>query len=253
MILLLMTIVQIIAESLPISSSGHLLLFSQMLNKWGFTIPDYHMLDELTALPTLFIILFWYAFDLYDALFTYSVQQMICFWWYIGIATIPTVVMYVLIHLMKLKMDFLLPLGFLATALLLFSTRYAMPHHVSFSLTPFFLIGCAQAVALVCPGLSRMAITYTVACWLGIVSYHALALSLAFEVPLLVGALLKMMLVHSVDSALVLNVPWLTSVLIGSSIGMVGLRCAMILAQHNHLWYISYYLMIPLVLSIMLI
>lgn len=253
MIWLFMTMLQIITESMPISSSGHMQLLALWLQSWGLQLPAYHLLDELTALATLAIIVSCYAPFIKYALFTYSWSQIILFWWYVGVASLPTVGIYLLLHAYKWDLPALLPLGFLVTAGLLLSTRYAAVADVPFSFTPFFLIGCAQAITLACPGLSRMAVTYTVGCWLGIAAAQSLALSLAFEVPLLVGAIAKMILFSPALFSFYLEGEWLTSVLLGTSIGMFALRCIMMLAQHNQLWYISYYLIVPLILSLLFI
>lgn len=251
MIWLIIAFIQIVSESFPISSSGHVLLFIQWLQKFGYAIPSYTHIDEITALPTLLVIVFCYRVQILRALLFASWIPLINFWFCIGIATIPTVLAYCCIHYWHCKLQLPLWAGFAMSALLLLSTKYAPVGASSLSLQSLFIIGIAQAIALFFPGLSRMATMYAVSCWLGLESSSAFALSIAFEVPLLCGALLKIILLHPQWLSLYARIDWLSTVLIAMAPAMIGLRYMTILADYHALWYVSYYLVIPFILSIL--
>ena len=250
MIWLLITFVQIVSESFPISSSGHVLLLVQWLQKLKYSIPSIEMVDEITALPTLLVIAFCYRAQIVQALIAAHWYHLIYFWICIGIATLPTIFIYFCIHYWHCKLHLPLWIGFALSALLLFSTKYA-PVGSSVCIQSLFIVGITQAIALFFPGLSRMATTYTVACWLGIASSSAFTLSIAFEVPLLCGAFLKIILLHPQWLSLYTCVDWTSTVLIAMAPAMIGLRYMIVLADYHHLWYVSYYLIIPIILSIL--
>lgn len=247
MIWLLITFVQIVSESFPISSSGHVLLLVQWLQKLKYSIPSFEMVDEITALPTLLVIAFCYRAQIVQTLIAPHWYHLIYFWICIGIATLPTLFIYFCIHYWHCKLSLPLWIGFALSALLLFSTKYA-PVGSSISLQSVLMVGIAQSIALFFPGLSRMATTYATACWLGSASSSAFALSIAFEVPLLCGAFLKIILLHPQCLSLYMRVDWASTVLIAMAPAMIGLRYMIVLADYHHLWYVSYYFVIPIIL-----
>lgn len=251
MIWLIIAFVQMVSESFPISSSGHVLLLTHWLHKLGYSIPSFEMVDEITALPTLLVIAFCYRVQIMHTLIATHWYDFIYFWICIGIATIPTILIYFCIHYWHCKLPLPLWIGFALSALLLLSTQFVSVDSSPISMQRLMFIGLAQAIALLFPGLSRMATTYTIACWLGIASSSAFSLSIAFEVPLLCGAFLKIILLHPQWLFVYTRIDWVSTVLIAMALAMIGLRYMIFLADHHHLWYVSYYLIIPFILSIL--
>ncbi len=172
----------LLLESLPISSSGHLILlndaFSRVLKRAPRVIPSQVMF--LMHIPTAFIVS---IFLLVHGLFTRP-----DFFQFIAAACVADTVTGSFYLLAKKTgyPHFPLYAGFLCTAcFLLVLPSYGTATSITFSQA--LIIGCAQSLALL-PGISRLAITISVAFWLGCEPLTALLFSLTCELGLLCTA-----------------------------------------------------------------
>lgn len=181
-------VVQGIAEFLPISSKGHLILIQQPLERWlGFTLTDRDRLefDVVLHFGTLISLLIIYRWDL--------VRLPLRLWAAIVIGTIPVGVIGLLFH-DKIETFFGSPLltgfGLLGTATLLVIAQTVERRQFSMndmSLSRAAGIGFFQAAAVL-PGLSRSGTTIAGGCVLGFDRDTAARFSFFLAIPAIVGA-----------------------------------------------------------------
>lgn len=225
-IILILIITQIIIESLPISSSGHVALAGLLANKfWGIqnaVLPDF--LDGLlhgTALAAILIVFYkdWlfpvkkmlqactqFLFKSKPLSFSQKKLRAI-FIKIVGLvvaADLITGIFYTVIKIAykdffrNLGPSFLL-CGFIITMLLLLSLRLISKNSTStapqacvcepFDLKKAVILGAVQGCALL-PGISRFASTYVAGCWLNISPRRAFQISFLIHLPLIVAKFL---------------------------------------------------------------
>lgn len=168
----------IILESLPISSSGHLKLFTHVFSD----IPTIKSSTEhLMHIPNSIII------SIFLITFTpehlTNLETMRTFFLCLLITNAITGCAYLLLKPFCERVP--LGLGFLVSATALMSLAYTPAwHYEDLHLVHGFLIGLAQTFALI-PGVSRMALTTTTGIWLGLDPHVSFAYSLACELALI--------------------------------------------------------------------
>jgi undecaprenyl-diphosphatase len=201
---LILGIVQGITELLPISSSGHLILFPWLLG-WGESTLTFDVaLHGGTAAAI--IIYFWrdwialitgFFASLRDRDFTSSYHRRLP--WYIALATIPAAVVGVLFE--DTIEDLLRSPAVVAVLLIAFGLLLLAADRTSsrsrtisdITLRDALLIGTAQAFALM-PGVSRSGITITAGLFRNISRPDAARFSFLLATPITVGAFLYKML-----------------------------------------------------------
>lgn len=232
-IIILMVVLQILIESLPISSSTHLLLFKKMVS---FNYPiDHNLFNFLMHVPTVLIIVY----------FFYRRDRR--FWWqsifYLMISTTITVLLYPLMQALGLYWPLIA--GLLVTSIGLFSTKYHYPPQTSLNIRSSIVLGMLQAVALL-PGISRLALTCAGGLWCGLARREAFYYACALQLPLYSAAgsygLAKVMWEQDLSS-LFAQIPVITLPIIGSAmIVSYWLLCFTYwLMLTNRLWYLSFY------------
>jgi undecaprenyl-diphosphatase len=187
---------QIIFESLPVSSSGNVLLWMVVLQKFlnlklsENILPDF---DFLLHLPTIFIIGFFFlplwSRRLISIRRTFSslLRVTVC----CALADTATVGFYFLWKVLGTQ-NFPLWVGFLCTTFLLASLVF-FSWRVKKSTLQYRdagILGVVQGLALL-PGISRFASTLVVGIWLGYSYEKAFQYSFLIQVPLLGAAFLK--------------------------------------------------------------
>ncbi len=178
----LLTFLQIILESLPISSSTHIALLS---SKFG--LPFEAALDHAVHGITLIIILlFWRKNFLKMACDSW--QKRIHLLTYVLIASIPPTLVF--FSSIKYSLS-LIPAyyGLIITAVALFCSNSAVIKEKEFSVLQALQLGIAQSLALI-PGISRMGITYSFARYMKHSPEQSLWLSCLIEVPICAGGIL---------------------------------------------------------------
>ena len=225
-IILFLIITQIIIESLPISSSGHVALVGLLTNKfWGIQnaiLPDF--LDGLlhgTALLAILIVFFkdWFfplkkllqtctQFFLKSKPLSFSQKKLLAILGKIfGLLIVADLITSIFYFVIKISMhDFFRNLGpnfllcgFIITMLLLLSlrlignnstsTRLQAGFYESFDLKKAVILGAVQGCALL-PGISRFASTYVAGCWLKISPRRAFQISFLIHLPLIIAKFL---------------------------------------------------------------
>lgn len=184
--IIILPAIQFLLESLPISSSGHCLLFNKFLEKLNHHYKNQYKnfcnYQELLHIPTGMVLLFF--------LFNYaSVIDIFKFLPALFICTITTGIIY-FVHKFLDKQIFLI-FGFVLTALVLFLNYLAPPGiFTSVSFTSGLVIGLAQSFALQ-PGVSRLALTFTAGRFLLLTNETSFIFSILAELLLVIAAIVK--------------------------------------------------------------
>lgn len=183
---LLLGIVQGLTEFLPVSSSGHLILFEYLLglkNLSQFVLFD--LICHIGTLGAIFVVL---RKEIQETLrSSKKIKQIL-------IAILPLFPLVPLTKKIKGVFDHpeLLGYGFLLTALILFLGSYfaGKPKKESeLSLKSAFLIGVAQSFAIL-PGVSRSGTTISAARLLNWSPYQAVVFSFLLSIPTILGGMI---------------------------------------------------------------
>ncbi len=189
-------IVQGLTEFLPISSSGHLVIGSQLLHfqEQGMTF------DVFLHLGTLVSVLIVFRNEVRDMVtgpFLFvagrrDTSVIHALWWdlYVIIATIPAVIVGLFFKdsieavFTSLTVVFVM---LAVTGVIMIGTRYLKESAKSVGPVSSFIIGCAQACAIL-PGLSRSGSTIFTGMLLGVDRQVAARFSFIMSIPAILGA-----------------------------------------------------------------
>ncbi len=198
---IILGIVQGLSEFLPISSSGHLVLFSMILDfqESGLAF------DVFVHFGTLIAVMIAFRKDIWEMLrwlpqvpgfltngmkVESEADEYKAMSFFIVVGTIPAAVIGLLFedYIEQLFTSPVIVLfALLMTALLMFSARYTEENKKFMSLAHAIMIGFAQAFAIM-PGISRSGSTIVLALWLGIRREIAAKFSFLLSVPIILGA-----------------------------------------------------------------
>lgn len=204
---ILLGLLQALGEFLPISSSAHLVLLPY------FRGQDYQGLtmDVLLHAATLLAVLLYFAKDWYELTkhgILHPTSTKGSFLWKLALATLPAAIAGFLLDDWA-ESTFRSPVC-IATCLILFAIGLFWADHkkpintpqnaeYNLSCTTLFLIGCAQALAIM-PGVSRSGITITAALLLGLSRANSARTSFLLSAPIIAGAVvLKITQLHLAD------------------------------------------------------
>lgn len=205
---ILLGAVQGLTEFLPISSSGHLLIFQQLLGVEGVGLT----FDVLVHLATLIAIIIFFG----KSLLRLTKQEM----WLILLGTIPAVIVGFLLKDQieaLFASDKLLGLELIITGLINFyidrklgaKQEVITTDVVTDEITPkkSILIGIGQAIAII-PGISRSGTTVATGIGLGLDREQAFRFSFLLAIPALAGAgMLQLVDLLQGGTTEVINVP----------------------------------------------
>ncbi len=260
--------VQIIFESLPVSSSGHVTLLQRWFEKlenvpaWLHNQQQVQMFNYVLHGPTI-IILFLLLFSAWWQLIVCKPMHMRVFlekhtqkallqlMLFGGIADGITCIAW----WFDLILPISLTIGFVVTAMLLYTTRYLPERKQQFAMNYgyAFCLGMGQALSL-SPGISRFATTFAVGRWYGYSNRISFAISFLIQMPLLCAAFLKGIVTVQKNSILIdLLFSWqsIALILIASVISYYVLRWVYFLTMKNKLWHFSWYMVIPSIISLL--
>ena len=172
-------VVQGLTEFLPVSSSGHLVLFQKLIP--SFSQPGITF-DVILHFGTLFAVLFYFRKDLLKIKFRYL--------WFLGIGTIPALLVGVFAR------DWIegmfdsgstLWLEFLVSALVNYLIWKIIPKEGEVNTRNSFVTGIAQAIAII-PAISRSGATIFAGLVQGVKPQEAVKYSFLLSVPAILGA-----------------------------------------------------------------
>jgi undecaprenyl-diphosphatase len=251
--------VQIIAEMLPISSSGHITLLERIYSAlFGLAMPDAFGDVPIKALyylmhgPTLVLLTIYFFFFSRKPVFLWGWKK---FWHYtcmIFVADCITVLCYGIITYYSLSIP--LPLGFFISILILFSLRVApVGVREEFTIRDALILGLVQGIALL-PGISRLAATYSAGRWLRMNSLHAFELAWFIQVPLILAAFAKSLMVIANTGAWrdLLNLPLALVIVSASGIAWCVFIAMTHIVQKNRVDLFAWYVLLPLALSLLM-
>lgn len=216
---IILGIIQGLAEFLPISSSGHLILLERSM---GLT-EGYMPFNIAVHLGTLVSVLFIYWKDVW-ALIKNPFQK------YVGlliVATIPAIISAVLFNdfvEIVAGAPYLLALCFLVTGVaLLFSDTIRNFRKTSKSITVVdaLIIGIAQAIAIA-PGISRSGATITTSITRGIKREDAARFSFLMSIVAITGAAVLEVAKSLKDPTVLSNISWSCTIAGFASAALVG-------------------------------
>lgn len=257
---LILGIVQGLAEYLPISSSGHLEIFNSILGvklSGAESLRFDVMLHVATVLST--IVVLWREFvPLCTSFFTMRRDNNTTTVWKIIVSCIPVAVVGLCFKeqvesFFGSKLN-IVGICLLCTALLLtlsylLGTRPQLRHTASrpardISFVDAFIIGCAQAVAVL-PGLSRSGSTIATGVLIGDKREQVASFSfLMVIIPILGEALLDIKKIFGAEAATENEIGW-TAVLVGFLasfiVGCIACKWMLNIVKKGKLWWFAVY------------
>jgi undecaprenyl-diphosphatase len=239
-------IIQGLTEFLPVSSSGHLelakmLLGDEALPKESLTFTV--VLHFATALSTL-IIFRKEVLQIFKGLFQFKWNEETQFSLKIIISMVPAVIIGLLFE-EQLEYFFsgqILLIGFmlLLTAGLLVLADKAKTTDVSTTYKSAFIIGIAQAIAML-PGISRSGATISTSVILKIDRTQAARFSFLMVVPLIVGKIAKDLLGGDIAINSAEIAPMLIGFVAAFLSGLIACKWMLALVKKSKLYYFSIY------------
>jgi len=249
--LIIRIFIQVVFESLPVSSSGHLLLFKKVAEAMGYPfalkkVPegfDFFLHTSTIVVVGVYFFSPWSTY-LLDALHgcPYALQIVLCcliadfvtYWFYCVFKTYGHI-------------RFPLWLGFLLTATALFSTLLCTAGiRTQITLYDALVLGCVQGLALL-PGVSRLGATVVAGHWLGFTWLCAGEYSLLIAWPLMTAGCLKgwWQLYSAGTGAQLLRWKIVCSMVIATSFAYVALWWVLACIAQGQVWKFGWYLLIP--------
>lgn len=263
---ILLMIMQILGESLPISSSGHVRLVQKISQYFGsmYQTCNAEAVDFLLHGPAL-VIMVWYFlprwwrmvqhanFHPAQLLEVATYQNMVRPIIFVVIADLMTVAWWCadVSHVWWIEQYFL-PIGFSVTALMLLASKFFTGSKtINWNFYDGLVLGFVQGFALL-PGVSRFATTFCVAKYLGYSGRDSFALSFLIQFPLVLAAFCKVLLLQP---AMLAQFFYLVPmcVMVAMTFLSYKLLCYMgFLIDHNRLWYFAGYMILPILMAIYL-
>lgn len=260
----LLVFVHILLESLPVSSSGHLVLLESLLGRLGYCMPNvekilgiagkalsldvfFHLLHGPTMIVvTIFFFRQWF-FLLSN--FRRCSRIILKIMLFTVLADSMTVIFFIVFKLFP-WISIPLGIGFCITALVLYSLRWCTQGLDLWNWKKAVLLGCVQGCALL-PGISRFATVYVSARWLGLPTKKAFEVTWLVQWPLIFAAFMQGAYEITVNPTLfshILNAKLLIVVTIASVCAYLLLAFAWYLARKNQLWKLSWYMPVPIMI-----
>lgn len=232
-------VLQGITEFLPVSSSGHLVIFSSLNDSIDLNTYDIAFLH----VGTLLSIIVYYRkriIDIFSHKKTFTNSMKI-----IAVALIPAVAVGLLSPLQEVidsNKNILQITGaayLIFSIILLVSLNSKNESAISFdqiTLKQSFIIGLAQAFALV-PGISRSGITLVTGMYLGIKKTEAIYFSLLLGIPTIFGA----WLLTFVESSFNVNTNIVAPTIVAFISGILAIRILISITVNSKLQYFAIY------------
>lgn len=227
-----LSVIQGLTEFLPISSSGHLVIFQ---NLFGLKPPV--LFDILVHVGTLGAILIYFRHQLIKI-----TRQEI---WLLIIGTVPAgLAGFFLKDYLEVIFSSPKLVGFswLITALLLFSTKRSRRLNRQFNQLKWsdtLFVGFFQALALL-PGVSRSGATITAGLWRQFSQESSLQLSFYLAIPAILGAL-TLQIPDLINSSSSFLLPSLLGMFIAGSVAYYSLQILEKILKKGKLFYFGFY------------
>ncbi len=274
----ILTFTQIALETLPISSTAHILIvkkfFNNFLSDKGL-FPEYFF--KLCNIPTLFVLVFYFRKELKtdfsiilskNSMSKAKTQKILELLFYAATSCFVTGLIYVFLKEKFLKKAFIEPtpqlliLSMSTSALILFSIKFIKNVHPNkilkfpnINIFSAVIIGIAQSVSLI-PGISRFVSTYTTCRWLGNNGPQSIRYSFLLHAILSIALAIKALFVDLFEMKMTIDVKSTLAIFLTSIFAMVisiyFLKLSDNLSNKNNLWKFAFYYPIPILLIILL-
>ena len=269
------SIIQGVAEFLPISSSGHILLFKRLLGL------DFDISFDLTIhFGTLLAVIFVYWRDIAElikGLFcseinsktfgrTLKRSEVAHIYWVFIVATIPAGIAGLLLKdiindkfaVGNSKIFFLLALFFVYTAVILVLSNRVKKNETALidkmSIKQALVVGFFQAIAVL-PGISRSGSTISGALFSGVNKNDAGRFSFLLSIPLIFAAFLlevKDLITGELVLASSAILSYLVGLIVSFIVGYISLKLLLKMIQKGKMGFFAFYLIIPAIISVVL-
>ncbi len=242
-------LVQGLTEFLPVSSSGHLVLFSKI-----FGIEESLFLSILLHFATLLSIVVVFHKDVWRLLRHPFSKETLS----IVVATIPTgIIALVIMPLIKNSFDgTFLPICFLISATLLFlcETVFARKEQNPLDLKSAFIMGIAQGFA-VFPGISRSGATIAAGLFCGKDKKEVAKFSFLMSIPIVFLSMIMEIFEVAADGVTlqISILPTIIAFVVAFLVGLFSIKAMISLTQKAQLRWFSLYLVAVSVLSFFLV
>ena len=240
-------IIQGITEFLPISSSGHLVIFDKLLPVINLNTNDIAFLH----IGTLFSIVIFYRARILQIF-----SNLIIFKFYLKIiifGILPAVIVGLLTPIQEAidnSSQILIYTGiayFFLSVLLIFSERIVSKNILSIeeiTINQAFMIGIAQAFALM-PGISRSGVTLLAAMYLGLKKADAIFYSMLIGIPTIFGAWSLTFINQSFE----VNTSILIPTIVAFLTGILAIKLLVKFTTESKLQYFGFYCLILSIIS----
>lgn len=247
---LILSILQGIAEFLPISSSGHLVLGKTIL---GLKTPPGVTLEVALHVGTLISTLIYYRKEILDIIrgFLTGCRDSYQLAIQIIISSIPAILFYLLCK-DRIESTFESPqvVGFalLFTGCVLLALRWIPVQDKPLSVGRAVFIGIAQAIAVL-PGVSRSGMTISAARMSGVGAKKSAEFSFLASIPLIAGAALKKLLesfseVHAPGTEALSPLLLVAGICISAIVGFFALSLLVRILRGRFFWCFGIYCLI---------
>ncbi len=251
--------VQIVLESFPVSSSGHVVLLQKMLHK--FFVNDLpgachenffsqHVGHFLHG-PTVFILMifFFREWSFYFVHIRVLWKKIIKLLALVALADSITVVFYFFFKFVGTSW-FPVWVGFLVSAAVLFSLRFKDDSRRAkgrFTWKKALMLGLVQGLAFL-PGISRLGLVFSVAYWMGLSRKKSFEISFLIQWPLIAGAFVNSVFIRKMYSSvtslrLLFDVQTVVVMLCASVVSFFALWFFERVVYENKVWMFSFYLL----------
>ncbi|MBR6778612.1 MAG: undecaprenyl-diphosphate phosphatase [Clostridia bacterium] len=233
---ILIGFIQGITEFLPISSSGHIVLFGSL-----FELDNLLLISVVAHIGTLFAVLYCYRkkiFELVRHPFNKTNLNLI-------IATIPTVIIFLLFNRF-FENNFstkTLVWGFLISAVLLVVADFKKDSLKPITKRSALYMGLSQGLALL-PGISRSGSTLVTGLLVGVEKNQALDFSFLMSIPIIIASA-AYETIKLFSCQITINWMGIFIVILSSFIfGILSIKIMLKLLKKNKLYYFSIYLIV---------
>jgi undecaprenyl-diphosphatase len=237
---ILHAVVQAATEFLPVSSSGHLALFGNLVSEPNlFLITILHFASLLAVL--------WFTRKEIIGLLNFKDERVWNVWLMLVIATIPAVIVGLLFKdLIEQSLSSLFFVGgaFIFSGLVVFSTKFC-GSNLKLTNGKSFLVGLMQSLALF-PGISRSGMTISAGMIAGVEKKSAMKFSFLLFIPLALGAMLLELGEFYFSWSL------LVAFLVCFVLSLIFLNLLELIIKKNWFWVFSIYLFLIGAVSLVL-
>jgi len=250
-------IIQGLTEFLPISSSGHLVIFRHLI---GLRNPEL-LLDIALHTGTLLAVLIFFRADI-AVMITESIGFLIkafrerghikeikisphvalTFWILVG--TIPTALLGIVFNSLFQEMfgsAYLVGFMLIFTGVILGASRLIPGYFLKkkeVGLIPAIAVGLAQGAAII-PGISRSGATIVCGLFCGLNRDMAGRFSFLLAIPAIIGA--SVLKFDMAEIAEIGFIPFLTGILVSFFVGLIALKITMDMLRKGNFYYFSPY------------